>query len=44
MKWPTYINNVGQVNDEGVPLDKEINMKLSRVCGLAARQWVSLTL
>jgi hypothetical protein len=43
MKWPIDINNVGQVNDEGVPLDKEINMKLSRVCGLAARQWVSLT-
>jgi hypothetical protein len=32
MRWPTDIKN-----DEGVPLDKEINMILSRVCGLAAR-------
>jgi hypothetical protein len=36
--------NVGQVNDEGVPLDKEVNVRLSKVCGLAARQRVSLTL
>jgi hypothetical protein len=28
--------NVGQLNDEGVPLDTEVNMRLSRVCGLAA--------
>jgi hypothetical protein len=36
--------NVGQVNDEGVPLDKEVNTILSRVCGLAAQQRMSLTL
>jgi hypothetical protein len=33
--------NVGQVNDEGVPLDTVVN---TRVCGLAVRQRVSLTL
>jgi hypothetical protein len=44
MRWPTDVKNVGQVNDEGVPLDDEINTRLSRVCGLAARQRVSLTL
>jgi hypothetical protein len=44
MRWPTNVKNVGQVNDEGVPLDKEINTRLSRVCGLASRQRVSLTL
>jgi hypothetical protein len=43
-RWPIDVKNVGQVNDEGVPLDKEINMRLSRVCGLAARQRMSLTL
>jgi hypothetical protein len=36
--------NVGQVNDEGVPLDTKVNMRLSRVCGLATRQRVLLTL
>jgi hypothetical protein len=36
--------NVGQVNDEGVPLDTTVNTRLSRVCGLAARQRVSLIL
>jgi hypothetical protein len=36
--------NVGSVNDEGVPLDLKVNTRLSRVCGLAARQKVSLTL
>jgi hypothetical protein len=44
MKWATDVKNVGQVNDEGVPLDKEINTRLSRVCGLATQQRVSLTL
>jgi hypothetical protein len=43
-KWPTDVKNVGQVKDEGVPLGKEINTRLSRICGLAARQRVSLTL
>jgi hypothetical protein len=36
--------NVGQVNDEGVPLDTEVNTRLSRVYGLVAQQRVSLTL
>jgi hypothetical protein len=36
--------SVGEVNDEGVPLDMTINTRLSRVCGLGARQRVSLTM
>jgi hypothetical protein len=36
--------SVGEVNDEGLPLDTRVNMRLSRVCGLAAQQRVSLTL
>jgi hypothetical protein len=36
--------SVCEVNDEGVLLDTTINMRLSRVCGLAARQRVSLTM
>jgi hypothetical protein len=36
--------SVGEVNDEGLPLDTRVNMILSRVCGLAARQRMSLTL
>jgi hypothetical protein len=32
------------VNDEGVPLDMTVTMRLSRVCSLAARQRVSLIL
>jgi hypothetical protein len=36
--------SVGEVNDEGVPLDTTVNMRLSRVCGLATRQRVSLIL
>jgi hypothetical protein len=36
--------SVGEVNDEGLPLDTKVNTRLSRVCGLAARQRVSLTL
>jgi hypothetical protein len=42
--WPTDIMSVGEVNDEGVPLNTTVNMRLSRVCGLAARQRVSLIL
>jgi hypothetical protein len=44
MKWLTDVTNIGQVNDNGVPLDKEINMGLSSVCGLATHQRVLLTL
>jgi Fe2+ transport system protein B len=36
--------SVGEVNDEGLPLDMRVNTRLSKVCGLAARQRVSLTL
>jgi hypothetical protein len=36
--------SVGQFNDEGVPSDTEVNTRLSKICGLAARQRVSLTL
>jgi hypothetical protein len=36
--------SVAEVNDEGLPLDTRVNTRLSMVCGLAARQRVSLTL
>jgi hypothetical protein len=36
--------SAGKINDEGLPLDMRVNMRLSRVCGLAAQQRVSLTL
>jgi hypothetical protein len=36
--------SVGEVNDEGVPLNTTVNTRLSRVCCLAARQRVSLIL
>jgi hypothetical protein len=36
--------SVGEVNDEGVPLDTTVNTRLSRVYGLATRQRVSITL
>jgi hypothetical protein len=35
---------VGEVNDEGLPFDTTVNIRLSRVCGLATWQRVSLTL
>jgi hypothetical protein len=35
--------SIGEVNDEVLPLDMIVNMRLSGVCGLAARQTVSLT-
>jgi hypothetical protein len=44
MTWPTDVLSVGEVNDEGVPLDKIVNMRLSMVYGLAVRQRVSLIL
>jgi hypothetical protein len=44
MTWPIDIMSVGKVNDEGVPLDTTVNMRLSRVCGVAVRQRVSITL
>jgi hypothetical protein len=36
--------SIGEVNDEGLPLDMRVNMRLSRVCSLVAQQRVSLTL
>jgi hypothetical protein len=44
MKWLTVVMSFSYVNDEGVPLDTVVNTRLSRICGLAARQKVSLTL
>jgi hypothetical protein len=44
MTWPTDVISVGEVNDEGVPLDTIVNMRLSSVCGLVVRQRVSLTM
>jgi hypothetical protein len=44
MRWPIDVKNVDQVNNKGVPLDKEINTRFSRVCGLVAQQRVSLIL
>jgi hypothetical protein len=44
MMWPIDIMSVGEVNDEGIPLDMTVNMRLPRVCGLAAQQRVSLTM
>jgi len=43
-KWPPDVKSAGQVNEEGVPEDPKVNVRLSRVCGLAARQRVPLTL
>jgi hypothetical protein len=36
--------NAGEVNEDGQPLDQRTLTRLSRVCGLTARQSVSLTL
>jgi hypothetical protein len=36
--------NVGEVNEDGQPLDQHTLMRLSRVCGLVAQQRVPLTL
>jgi hypothetical protein len=38
------IMSVGEVNDEGVPLDTTVNTRLFRDCGLAIRQRVSIIL
>jgi hypothetical protein len=44
MSWLTDVMSVAEVNDEGLPLDTRVNMRFSRVCGLASQQRVSLTL
>jgi hypothetical protein len=36
--------NADEVNEDGQPLDQRTLMRLSRVCGLAGWQRVSLTL
>jgi hypothetical protein len=42
--WLSNVMSVGEVNDEGISLDTTVNTRLSRICGLAARQMVSLIL
>jgi hypothetical protein len=42
--WLTDIMNSSEVNEDRKPLDQCTMMRLSRVCGLAARQRVPLTL
>jgi hypothetical protein len=44
MTWSTDIMSLGEVNDEGIPLDTIVKMRLFRVCGLATQQRVSLIL
>jgi hypothetical protein len=44
MSWSTDVVSVGEVNDERLPLNTRVNMRLSRVCGLAIRQRVLLPL
>jgi hypothetical protein len=44
MSWPTDVMSVGEVNEEGLPLDMTINTRLSRVCGPAVWQRLLLTL
>jgi hypothetical protein len=42
--WSTDVMNAGEVNEDGQPLDQCTLTRLSRVCGLTARQRVPLTL
>jgi hypothetical protein len=44
MSWLIDVLSIGEVNDEGLPLDTRVNTRLPMVCGLATRQRVSLTL
>jgi hypothetical protein len=44
MTWPTDVMSVGEVNDDGIPLNMTMNTRLSKVCGLIVRQRVSLIL
>jgi hypothetical protein len=44
MSWSIDVMSVGEVNDEGLPLDMRVNIRLFRVCGLVVWQRVSLTL
>jgi hypothetical protein len=42
--WPSDVKSCGRVNSEAAPEDPSVKVRLGRVCGLAARQRVSLTL
>jgi hypothetical protein len=42
--WPSDVKSCGRVNSEAAPEDPSIKVRLGRVCGLAARQRVPLTL
>jgi hypothetical protein len=42
--WSTDVMNAGEVNEDGQPLDQHMLTRMSRACGLAARQRVPLTL
>jgi hypothetical protein len=42
--WLIDVMNAGEVNEDGQPLDQRTLTRLSRVCGLAARQRMLLTL
>jgi hypothetical protein len=44
MTWSMGVMSVGEVNDEGIPLDTIVNTRLCRVFGLTAWQRVSLIL
>jgi hypothetical protein len=43
-RWPIDVMNAGEVNEDEQLLDQCTLMRLSKVCGLAARQRVPLTL
>jgi hypothetical protein len=43
-RWPIDVMNAGEVNEDKQLLDQCTLMRLSKVCGLAARQRVPLTL
>jgi hypothetical protein len=44
MLWLTDVMSASEVNDKGLPLGTKVNTRLSRICGIATRQRVSLTL
>jgi hypothetical protein len=42
--WPSDVKSCGRVNSEAASEDPSVKVRLGRVCGLAARQRVPLTL
>jgi hypothetical protein len=42
--WPSDVKSCGRVNSKVAPEDPSVKVRLGRVCGLAARQRVPLTL